>query len=179
MSRLGTLSLAVAVALMRTFNELGATGLAIKWPNDIVNERGKVAGILVDVAGESTGPCYAVIGVGINLQMPQSTGTMIDQAWSQLRDCGVTAGRNELAAALVRNIYEVITLYERSGFESLRAEWCSRDILQGKEVTVSLANGSYRGLAKGIDDGGLLLVDRGGVLERCAAGEVTLRRVSV
>lgn len=176
MSRLGTLSLAVAVALMRTFDELGATGLAIKWPNDIVSEQGKVAGILVDVAGESAGPCYAVIGVGVNLAMPQSSATVIDQAWSQLRDCGVTVGRNELTAALVRNLYEVISLYDVSGFDALRTEWCSRDVLQGQFVTVSSVKGSYQGVAKGIDDGGMLLVERGGILERCAAGEVTLRR---
>ena len=177
MTRLGGLSLAVAVALMRCFEQQGATGLGIKWPNDIVAEQGKLAGILLDVAGESSGPCYAVIGVGVNYSMSASVGEPIDQAWTQLQACGVNVGRNEFVANLLTHLIEVISLYERQGFEPFRKEWQRWDILRDHAVTVHMANETHEGVARGIDEAGMLLVEQQGQISPYAAGEVSLRKV--
>lgn len=176
MSRLGGLSLAVAVAMMRCFDELGASGTGIKWPNDIITEQGKLAGILLDVAGESSGPCYAVIGIGVNFDMTRTVGGVIDQAWTQLRDCGVTVGRNEVVASLLNNLFEALTLYEQKGFEPFRREWQKWDMLRDHEVRLHMANETREGIARGIDESGLLLVEQQGKLYHYAAGEVSLRK---
>lgn len=176
MSRLAGLSLAVAVAMMRCFEELGATGLGIKWPNDIISAEGKVAGILVDVAGESSGPCHAIIGIGVNHGMSVDANSSIDQPWTQLLQCGVTAGRNELAACLLRHLIEVADQYEQQGFEPFRGEWLSSDMLHNQEITLHMANGVVRGIERGIDKNGLLLVESDGVIAHYSAGEVSVRR---
>ncbi|MEN8168593.1 MAG: bifunctional biotin--[acetyl-CoA-carboxylase] ligase/biotin operon repressor BirA [Pseudomonadota bacterium] len=176
MSRLSGLSLAVAVAMMRCFDELGASGTGIKWPNDIISEQGKLAGILLDVAGESSGPCYAVIGIGVNYDMSTTVGGVIDQAWTQLRDCGVTLGRNEVVASLLNNLFKALMLYEQEGFEAFRGEWQQWDMLRDHEVRLQMANETRDGIARGIDESGLLLVEQQGKLYHYAAGEVSLRK---
>ncbi len=179
MARLSGLSLAVAVALMRCFEQQGATGLGIKWPNDIVTEQGKLAGILLDVAGESSGPCHAVIGVGVNYSMSASVGAPIDQAWTQLQACGVSIGRNALVASLLTHLIGVISLYERQGFEPFRNEWQQWDILRDNAVALVMANDTYEGIARGIDESGMLLVEQQGQIHPYAAGDVTLRKVAL
>jgi BirA family biotin operon repressor/biotin-[acetyl-CoA-carboxylase] ligase len=178
MSRLAGISLAMAVALMRSFTEMGATGLGIKWPNDIISEEGKLAGILVDVAGESSGPCYAVIGIGVNYAMPKATAESIDQPWIRLRDCGVAHNRNEVAASLLNHIVNALTHYEHQGFEPFFAEWQQWDMLRDREVTLHMASESATGIARGIDHSGMIRVEQGGLIRHYAAGEVSLRKVT-
>lgn len=175
MSRLGGLSLAIAVAMMRCFDSLGAKGLGIKWPNDIVSQQGKLAGILVDVAGESGGPCHAVIGIGVNYAMSRIVGSVIDQPWTHLCATGVEAGRNEVVARLLEHIFHAITLYERSSFQPFRDEWQRWDMLRDQTVSLHLPNESRDGIAKGIDESGLLMVDHQGTIRHYASGEVSLR----
>jgi BirA family biotin operon repressor/biotin-[acetyl-CoA-carboxylase] ligase len=175
MSHLGGLSLAIAVAMVRCFDSLGAIGIGIKWPNDIVTRQGKLAGILVDVAGESSGPCYAVIGIGVNYAMSPSVGSVIDQAWTHLRATGVEAGRNEVVVRLLENIYQAVTLYERSGFQPFREEWQRWDVLHNQTVTIHLPNESRDGIAMGIDESGMLMVEHQGMIRHYASGEVSLR----
>jgi len=83
---LGCLPLVVALAAGEALRLAGVTGHAIKWPNDILLNGRKLGGCLVEVQGDASGPCSAVMGVGINVNMPQSTaGTnMIDQPWTDV-----------------------------------------------------------------------------------------------
>jgi BirA family biotin operon repressor/biotin-[acetyl-CoA-carboxylase] ligase len=178
MSRLGALSLAIAVAMMRSFKELGAEGLGIKWPNDIISEQGKLAGILVDVAGETSGPCHAVIGIGVNYSMSRTHTDSIDQPWIQLTECGVTEGRNGVTASLLNYLIQAFIIYQQQGFEPFRQEWLENDMLRNREVVVKMTNGSITGIARGIDQGGLLQVEQQGEIRTYAAGEVSLRRAS-
>lgn len=176
MNRLGGLSLAAAVALMRCFTGLGASGLGIKWPNDIVAEEGKLAGILVDVAGESSGPCHAVIGIGINYAMPISGAETIDQPWTTLLQHSVNEGRNAVAAALLDHIIDMLLSYQQEGFEPFVSEWSNFDMLRDQAVTVHTATENVAGIARGIDQNGLLLVEQAGEQHSYAAGDVSLRR---
>jgi BirA family biotin operon repressor/biotin-[acetyl-CoA-carboxylase] ligase len=176
MSRLGGLSLAVAVALMRCFNELGAREIGIKWPNDIITAEAKLAGILLEVAGESGGPCHAVIGIGVNYAMTPAIGKSIDQPWTNLRAVGVDARRNEVVAKLLNNIFDVLALYQRHGFEPFRQEWRRWDLLRDQAVTLHTANDSRDGFARGIDASGMLLVEHDDKTCQYASAEVSLRK---
>jgi BirA family biotin operon repressor/biotin-[acetyl-CoA-carboxylase] ligase len=178
MTHLGGLSLSVAVAMMRCLTDLGVSATGIKWPNDLVTDKGKLAGILLDVAGESSGPCYAVIGIGLNYEMSTTVGSAIDQDWAQLRDTGVSIGRNEVVARLLDNLFEVISLYQEQGFDPFRKEWLQWDILRDNEVTLTMANVAHHGIARGIDEFGMLLLEQQGKICHYAAGEVSLHKVS-
>src|SRR5690606_22869911 len=78
------LSLLCAVAVVRALQRAGVDGLGVKWPNDVLRHGNKLAGILLEVQGDVTGPCRVVIGIGINVHMPASAGASIDQAYSDL-----------------------------------------------------------------------------------------------
>lgn len=175
---LGGLSLAVAVALMRSLDEFGVVKAGIKWPNDILVDNRKLSGILLDVAGESNGPCYAVIGVGINYRMPEESAMTIEQPWTDLYQHGVSAGRNRVTGRLLNHLVQVVKEYQMSGFETVRDEWCRWDLTRDQEVIIHQQQSQIEGVARGINAQGLLQVEQGGVLHSYAAGDVSLRKVS-
>lgn len=177
-SRLGGLSLAVAVAVMRALSAAGLNGGGVKWPNDILVDNHKLAGILVEVAGESNGPCFAVMGIGVNVDMPSRHDAKIDQAWTDLRSAGVNTGRNELAALLLNELLSSLPLYQEEGLDAFRAAWQHWDLTEGKTVRITHGDEAHYGVARGIDERGLLLLQDESGLHRYASGEVSLRTMA-
>lgn len=173
---LGGLSLAVAVALMRTLNEIGVDSAGIKWPNDILVDKRKLAGILLDVAGESNGPCYAVIGIGVNYHMPDEQAMAIEQPWTDLYQLGVRVGRNWVTARLLQHLLEVMQEFHLSGLDAVREEWSRWDLTRDQEVTLQYQGAQVMGIARGINEQGLLLVEQEEGMRSYAAGEVSLRK---
>ena len=174
-SRLGGLSLAVAVAVMRALTECGLGVGGLKWPNDILVNGKKLAGVLVEVAGESNGPCYAVIGIGINFDMPQNANSRIDQPWTDLRLCGITEERNVVAGKVLHHLLLAIPQYLRGGLDAFREEWRKWDLITGKSVVIMQGEEKRYGVARGIDDRGLLLVEDEQGMHKFSSGEVSLR----
>ncbi len=177
---LGGLSLVTGIAVARGLRCFGIEAAGLKWPNDILVHNAKLAGILIDVVGESTGPCAVVIGVGVNVRMPQSAAAGIDQPWT---DLGSLTGqddisRNRLAACLLDQLLPAIAEFEAQGLQPFMAEWQRYDIVQGRPVDLQLANGVVSGTACGIDAGGALLVETAGGRRRFTSGEVSVRITS-
>jgi len=174
---LGGLSLAVAVALMRTVTQLGLRGAGIKWPNDILVDGRKLAGILIDVGGESSGPCYVVIGIGLNYRLPQAAAAEIAQPWTDLWQHDIGVGRNEVAAVLLTHLLGVIEEYEDATITGFREEWSRWDLTRDRDVVILNGDKRIQGIARGIDENGFLLLEQQREIRRFAAGEVSLRQV--
>ncbi len=172
---LGALSLAIGVAVGRALAHLGLADVGIKWPNDIVHEGRKLAGILVEVGGEANGPSFAVIGVGLNVQMSTRASSEIGQPWVDLVTLGVEPGRNQVCSTLVGSLLTATAEYSRAGLRVFRDEWLQRDAFAGREVRILFPNETVKGIARGIDGEGCLLVETGGKLRRISSGEVSLR----
>jgi BirA family biotin operon repressor/biotin-[acetyl-CoA-carboxylase] ligase len=174
---LGGLSLVAGIAVLRCLQSFGVTGPGLKWPNDVLAGDAKLAGILIDVVGESAGPCAVVIGVGINVDMQGRTAHAIDQAWTDLysltdrRDIS----RNRLAARLLDCLLPALETFESDGMQPFMAEWDRHDLVSGRRIDLRLPNGVVRGTACGIDAGGALLVDTSGGRRRFTSGEVSVR----
>jgi BirA family biotin operon repressor/biotin-[acetyl-CoA-carboxylase] ligase len=174
------LSLAVGVAIARAVAAAGASGVALKWPNDVLWRAGKLAGILIELAGDALGPTAAVIGIGLNVRLSQATRARIGQATADLETaCGAAPDRNGLLARLLIELGQTLQAFERDGFAPRRAEWQRLHALQGKRVTLILPDGTRRtGSARGAaEDGAFLLETRAGV-ERFHSAEITLRPAS-
>jgi BirA family biotin operon repressor/biotin-[acetyl-CoA-carboxylase] ligase len=172
---LGGLSLAVGVALVRALDEVGVTQLALKWPNDVLHADKKLAGTLIELQGEMLGPTAAVIGIGLNIKLPDEIKANIDQPVADLADTSAPP-RNELLAVLLRHLYDVLTEFEQQGFAMLREEWQKHHAYQGKPVQLTLPNGSaVNGIVNGIDADGALLVEVGGQVQRFSTAEISLR----
>ena len=176
-AELGGLSLAAGVAIVRSLRAFGIDTAGLKWPNDVLVDDAKLAGILIDVVGESTGPCCVIIGIGINVALPETAAAEIDQNWIDLRRLtGREAlSRNRLASAVLDHTVAAIEEFERAGLQPFLDEWRRYDVIQHRQVSLYLPNEVIQGRACGVDSGGALLVDTKTGRRRFASGEVSLR----
>jgi len=179
------LSLAVGVAVVRALRALGIQDVALKWPNDILWQQRKLAGILIEVSGDSSGPCHAVIGLGLNLYLPPQQAATIEQSWVDLQQILAASApvgtqikleRNHLVALLLNQLLPVIAGFETQGISDYLDEWRSYDGMQGKAVTLYIGQQAFHGTVQGIDNQGLLLLeDSDGQIKTLASGEVSFR----
>jgi BirA family biotin operon repressor/biotin-[acetyl-CoA-carboxylase] ligase len=176
-AELGGLSLAAGVAIVRSLTVFGIDTAGLKWPNDVLVDGAKLAGILIDVVGESTGPCSVIIGIGINVAMPETAAAEIDQNWTDLRRLTgrETFSRNRLASAVLDHTVAAIEEFERAGLQPFLEEWHRYDVIQDRQVSLRMPNEIIQGRACGVDSGGALLVDTASGRRRFASGEVSLR----
>ncbi len=173
------MSLSVAVAVVEVLkNNFLIKNLKIKWPNDIFLADKKLGGILIDVAGEAGGPCWAVIGVGLNICNTKAVMHTVDQPWIDLSDgAGVAVSRNHLAAWIVAEIAKKLIAHEQDGFCLTNKEWSKYDAFFEKKVVVRMSESEFlSGISKGISASGGLMIDVDGVRRVIKSGEVSLRR---
>lgn len=170
------LSLAIGSAVIRALKQQQVTDVGLKWPNDIYSQGKKLGGILVEVSGETDGPCSAVIGLGLNLFMPETQAEGINQAWTDLSKITGNQSllRNQLAGALLNHLLPVIAEYEIVGIKAHLDEWRSYDCLSGNAATLFIGQQQFDGIVQGIDDNGMLLIERpDGSVQTFASGEVS------
>ncbi len=172
--RLLGLPLAVGVALAEALAALDVP-VQLKWPNDVLRDGAKLAGILIETQGAPDGGTWTVIGIGLNLLMPdqleERTGRAVATApWlaRMERDALMAALTDALAAALVE--------FDAAGFGAFRARWDALHAWRGRPVKI-VDNGAtlQHGLAAGVDDSGRLLLDTGTGRVALLAGDVSLR----
>lgn len=172
---LAGLSLAAGVAVVRVLREIGAEEVRLKWPNDVVHSHRKLAGILVETQGGGTAS-VAVVGIGINLQLPREIRERIDQAVTDVASVlPAMPERNEFAARLLHELASVLDRFAREGFGGLREEWAGMHAYQGQAVRLQSADKNVTGRVVGIADDGALLVDTGAGEQRFYSGEISLR----
>jgi len=170
------LSLAVGVAVIRALRQHHIHDVGLKWPNDIYSQGKKLGGILIEVSGETDGPCSAVIGLGLNLFLPASEAQTITQAWTDLSNVNGTESisRNQLATSLLSHILEIVNGFETIGIQAYLDEWRNYDCLQGQTATLYIGQQHIDGIVEGIDNNGLLLIKRtDGTIQAFASGEVS------
>ena len=168
----GGLSLVVGIAAAEALHALGASPVRLKWPNDLVAAGRKLGGVLIEASSAG-----AVIGIGINLQLPDSAAAAIDQPWTDLARLGVPATRDQVAAALLARLLPLLERFRAAGLDAdLRARWETLDAFAGDQVRLDAGAVQHEGRMLGLaPDGALRLATAAG--ERCFhSGEVSLRR---
>lgn len=174
----GGLSLAVAVAAARAIEAAGLHDVKVKWPNDLLWQGKKLAGILLELNGEADGNCTVVAGIGVNMNLGSDAGRMIGQPWVDMRQAlQRPVDRNLVAATLAQSILAAMCDYPQTGLHGIVDEWDRFDAMRGREVVLSMADQTITGIARGIDVDGALLLERGDRVERIHSGEVSLRAV--
>ena len=176
-AQLGGLSLAAGVAVTRALAAAGASGIGLKWPNDLHWRRRKLAGLLLEVAGESQGPSHVVVGVGVNLRLDPALATAIDQPWTDLSTVLGADGyrRNAVVASLIAELCAALECYGVEGLAAFRADWQRLDAYLGEPVELVVGARRIAGVHAGIDATGAMLLEVDGRLQRFHAGEVSLR----
>jgi BirA family biotin operon repressor/biotin-[acetyl-CoA-carboxylase] ligase len=178
-AQLAGLSLAMAIAITRALHESGLDTVAVKWPNDILVSNRKLSGILLELAGEASGPCSVVVGVGLNMRASTAEMAAIDQPWTDLEsELGKHVGRNELAGRLINHLLAAIQEFEQNGLAPFLHEWQAHDSYAGQEVILHLPDGNLRGVVRGVDNTGALLLAQAGEVRRFHSGEISMRAVA-
>jgi BirA family biotin operon repressor/biotin-[acetyl-CoA-carboxylase] ligase len=176
-TRLAGLSLAAGVAVAEALEELGATRVRLKWPNDVLLESeggfAKLAGILVELASDRRGT-QAVIGIGLNLEAP--AGDLLQPAAGLADDLASLPDRHRLLARLLGSLARVLDRFEAGGFAVLQSEWQRRHAWQDRPVRI-LEDGEVEGegICLGADSDGALLVETPVCIKRFLSGDVSLR----
>jgi BirA family transcriptional regulator, biotin operon repressor / biotin---[acetyl-CoA-carboxylase] ligase len=175
---LPTLGLVTALILVEALETLGARGLMVKWPNDVVYEHRKLCGVLLDVNGEAHGACRVIVGIGINLSTGSGQSRDIDQQWADLEAvAGRTFDRNAVASQCLELLLPAFRSFPARGFAAYQPAWRRLDALRDRQVTVHSADGgAFVGMAAGVDESGRLKVaDAAGGRRFFTQGDVSVR----
>jgi BirA family biotin operon repressor/biotin-[acetyl-CoA-carboxylase] ligase len=176
---LPALSLGVGVAVSRALARAGALGVSLKWPNDIWFRDLKIGGVLIELRAEAGGPAHVVIGVGINVTLPEAARREIEAAGAHAAAvadaCPQPPSRNQVAGAILDELLSMLGEFEREGFAAFRDAWLALDALRGRPARVLLDREVISGTARGVDQEGALLLDTGQQVRRFVSGEASLR----
>jgi BirA family biotin operon repressor/biotin-[acetyl-CoA-carboxylase] ligase len=174
---LSGLSLAVGVAVLRALQDSNVHGVRLKWPNDLMVNDAKLAGILIELGGEFLGPCHAVIGIGLNVHLPPSSRAEIDRPVTDLDTVcnSVPPERNALAAALIERLCEVLEIFAGRGFAAFADEYAQHDALFGRVLHVDDPRGAFDGTGAGVDARGALRVRTRSGVRTLDSAEVSIR----
>ncbi|MEP6908333.1 MAG: bifunctional biotin--[acetyl-CoA-carboxylase] ligase/biotin operon repressor BirA [Pseudoxanthomonas sp.] len=176
LSRLGGLSLVAGVAVVEALHQAGYQNVQLKWPNDLVMAGRKLGGLLVEGGGEHAGPVRAVIGLGLNVRMPEAIAAGIDQPWVDLSQLAAAPpSRNALAAALLSHLLPALDQFDAEGLAPFLPRYACFDALVGRDVCLHLGGNIESGTALGVADDGALRVRVAGVEKVFHAGEVSVR----
>jgi BirA family transcriptional regulator, biotin operon repressor / biotin---[acetyl-CoA-carboxylase] ligase len=179
---LSALSLVVGLCTADALRELGVADVRLKWPNDLLTPRGKLGGILIEMRAEAGGPVHVVIGIGLNVLLDEAarasvaaTGNVADDLGAVHESPGGIPDRNAIVAALLRRLLPALEIFPSQGFTPHLAEWNSFDALFDRGVRVENAGEVTRGVARGVDAHGALLVETPTGVHRFVSGEVSVR----
>lgn len=149
------LSIAIGITLINTLQAEGIEGLQLKWPNDVLYKRRKLAGILVESRYGSQN--YVTIGIGLNLSLPDNLQTAIPQPVISLEQlCDPLPCRNQLAAKIIQNMIETLELFSHRGLSDFLPLWPQYDALHNQAINIISENGQITALACGINEQGEL-----------------------
>ena len=176
MSELAGLSLACGAVLAEVLAQAGLDRHRLKWPNDVVVDGRKLAGILVELAGEAQGPTDAVIGIGVNVRFPDEAGAGIDQPWIDLASAGLLhPSRNAIAASLIDALIGLCHDYAAKGLAPHLDTWRRFDACAGKPVSLFSPARRVDGVYRHIDADGAVVIETPSGLQAFHAGEISLR----
>ena len=163
-------SLLGGLAAARALSDASSCAVRIKWPNDVLVGRRKVAGVLAEASDG-----HVVLGFGLNInQAVDSFPVDLRESAGSLRTLdGRSRTRAPILAGLLAALQDVYGVWSEHGFAAVTAELAELDALRGLEVQV----GSVGGTAAGLDDDGRLLVTREGRCVAIDAGEVSVPSV--
>ena len=159
-AQLGGLSLVVGLAIATALRNSGVVDAAVKWPNDILIDHKKLGGILIETQGDMLGPTAAVIGIGINVNLPDQMKQAIDQpATDFLSHTTMPITRNALLAAILQALIPSLGKFNTLGFTAFRDEWLGLHAYHDCVVTVSQNESEpFAAMVSGVAYDGSLLV---------------------
>lgn len=174
---LAGLSLAAGCTIGEGLERNFGLKMQLKWPNDLYLGGKKCGGVLIDLVQSSNQDWTIVVGVGLNVAMPNSGGNDIDQPWTDLGShSAVPLTRNEVGGQLLGALVPLLSSWQVGAFSQWRESWSRRDLMAGHQITVQQGNHSISGRADGVDQSGALRVVTNEGLTVVQSGEASMLR---
>lgn len=176
-SELSGLSLVTGIAIVKALKDVGMTqAIGVKWPNDIMYENKKMAGVLIEIQAESHSVSQVIIGMGVNVNMLNDPTQSITQEWTSFaKVTGKIINRNKICAALIVQLLQELKRFDSEGFVSYIDEWMQIDYLANRYITVKNNNEKITGIMVGINEQGhLLLRLANGVVRAFSSGDTSI-----
>lgn len=173
------ITLMTAVAVARTLRRTAQLDAKIKWPNDILINGKKIAGILTELSADMDVVDHVVVGMGINVNVTESEipADIRDMATSVKIANGRSQSRVALLCALLNHFEQCYDQLKTEGFGPLMIEWRRMSDTIGQQVRVDVLNNRFTGVVVDVDDSGVLVLkDDKGRLHRIFSGDVTRLR---
>lgn len=168
----GGLSLALGMEAADVLRGLGATAVALKWPNDLVVDGAKLGGLLV----ESSAAGVVLVGLGLNLCLPAGAAQRLQREVTDLQALAPVGDRHALAASLAAALFAAVARFAAQGFAPWRTRWPDFDALDGKPLRIERDGAPpLFGLGAGVAADGALLLRQGESLLPLHSGEVSVR----
>lgn len=174
MHEVGGLSLVVGLAVLDCLEQLGVEGIALKWPNDILLHGRKLGGVLIELLG-GTSAVEAVIGVGLNVDIPAAVRDVIDQSVTDLVAAGYRISRNRLASTLVSTLVDYVKEFEQTGFAPMRELFDQHHLFHHRICEIGQGDTVVIGRVVGVTEVGEILLETDSGTAAFGAGEVSLR----
>ncbi len=170
------LPLAIGISLCQGLNQWGIDELGLKWPNDLLWQDKKLGGILVETYVDKQAISHGVIGIGINIELPENSDKHIQQPWIDLKTIyKKPINKNELISILLNHLVTTLILFEKEGLAPFQAQWKKYDRLYQQKVHIIGATEPWVGIARGIDNkGGLRIETQNGIAVHYS-GEISVR----
>ena len=170
------LSVAGSLAVHETVEEILGVQCEIKWPNDVQVGGRKIAGVLVESQITTDGTGFAILGIGLNVNLtPEAFAGIAETATSLAIESGGPMDVDRVEEALLRHLDKALTALA-NGATSVIAQWRKHLATLGEQVNVHTRDGVVSGEAVNVDEqGALLLRDSRGTVHRLLEGDVTLR----
>lgn len=180
LTHLAGLSLVVGLAIVRSLRFFSAEDIRLKWPNDIIFNNEKLAGILTEIKSID-GSAFAVIGIGINFYLPDSLRLLINQDITDLYQItGRYLNRNHLLGSLLSELRSTLEDFDRYGFQIFKDEWTKNHAYEDCFVSLKLPTGErIDGIVRGVNDAGALNLATCNGEHSYNIGDVSLRLKSI
>jgi len=170
------LSVVTALAVSDAIKKRYQVDVELKWPNDIYVGGKKLAGILIDLEGQALEASHSVIGIGVNIKMPEQAATNIDQPWTDLQsNTDIKINRNQLLASIISCLQKRLNQHKESGIVTMLDDWFKHDVYLNKPVKLITGEKETLGICRGINNHGALLLEVDGQVKPIYGGEVSLR----
>ena len=170
--KLQALSLVTALSVHEVLLGLGASGLQLKWPNDILAGNKKLSGILLELR-KFNNHGFVVFGIGINVDLSEKEKLSVDRPVIDLKELLQSKPEFELLAAeitgkLLQNIHE----YLRNGFSDFQLAWNKYDRHISSDIVIQNGSKKLIGKSKGVDEVGALVLQSANGIEKISGGEI-------
>jgi BirA family biotin operon repressor/biotin-[acetyl-CoA-carboxylase] ligase len=179
-NELGCLSLAMGLAVVRVLKKLGLKQVGLKWPNDVLVDEKKIAGILIETTQLTSAATTAIIGIGLNYKLPEAMPEMAAQAWTDMVSSAGLAfqvGRNKVAGLLLQECMAICKSFARTRPALMMEYEQQHDICMRQLVNVYLEDGrQMQGLVTGFAANGAIRILIDEVEQLFNSADISLRK---